>query len=110
MTRGLIISLLNRIKEFNEWGQVTILKLANKYIPENNEEMFDIMNLLEERFKHASSAIVLGAIKVFLHLTMHNETVLKQVFARIQEPLITQMTSAETTENHEISFNILSHI
>lgn len=31
--------------------------------------MFDIMNLLEDRFKHASSSVVLGAIKVFLHMT-----------------------------------------
>ena len=83
VTRGLIISLLNRIKEFNEWGQITILKLAFKYEPENTEEMFDIMNLLEERFKHANSAIVLGAIKVFLHLTMNDEHIQKQVFDRI---------------------------
>jgi len=27
------------------------------------------MNLLEDRFKHASSSVVLGAIKVFLHMT-----------------------------------------
>jgi hypothetical protein len=34
--------------------------------------MFDIMNLLEDRFKHASSSVVLGAIKVFLHLSDHD--------------------------------------
>jgi AP-4 complex subunit beta-1 len=71
--RGLIIHLLNRIKEFNEWGQSVILELTSKYNPSTKEEMFDIMNLLEDRFKHASSSVVLGAVKVFLHLTRNDE-------------------------------------
>ena len=72
--RPLIIHLLNRIKEFNEWGQSIILDLTSKYAPQNQDEMFDIMNLLEDRFKHASSSVVLGAVKVFLHLTKDDET------------------------------------
>ena len=71
--RPLIIHLLNRIKEFNEWGQSIILDLTAKYNPSSKEEMFDIMNLLEDRFKHASSSVVLGAVKVFLHLTKDDE-------------------------------------
>ncbi len=71
--RPLIIHLLNRIKEFNEWGQSIILDLTAKYNPQSEEEMFDIMNLLEDRFKHASSSVVLGAVKIFLHLTRNNE-------------------------------------
>jgi len=72
ITRQLIISLLNRIKDFNEWGQSIILDLCSKYKPADQEEMFNIMNLLEDRFKHASSSVVLGAVKVFLHLTDHD--------------------------------------
>jgi AP-4 complex subunit beta-1 len=73
ITRQLVIHLLNRIKDFNEWGQAVILDLTARYEPQNKEEMFDIMNLLEDRFKHASSSVVLGAIKVFLHLTKDDE-------------------------------------
>jgi hypothetical protein len=72
--------------------------------------MFDIMNLLEDRFKHASSSVVLGAVKVFLHLTKDDEALSRQVFERLQAPLITLMTSSETTESYEVSFNVLSHI
>lgn len=71
--RALIINLLNRIKDFNEWGQSIILDLASRYRPQDKNEMFDIMNLLEDRFKHASSSVVLGAVKVFLHLTHGDE-------------------------------------
>jgi len=108
--RNLVISLLNRIKDFNEWGQSIILDLCAKYKPETKEEMFDIMNLLEDRFKHASSSVVLGAIKVFLHLTQDDQELAKQVYLRLQAPLITLMTSSETTESYEVSFNVLSHI
>ena len=31
--RALIIHLLNRIKEFNEWGQSVILELTSRYTP-----------------------------------------------------------------------------
>lgn len=81
--RPLIIHLLNRIKEFNEWGQSIILDLTAKYNPQTQEEMFDIMNLLEDRFKHASSSVVLGAVKVFLHLTKEDEALSRQVYERL---------------------------
>ena len=80
ITRTLVINLLNRIKDFNEWGQSIILDMCAKYTPESKEEMFDIMNLLEDRFKHASSSVVLGAIKVFLHLSDHDTDLSKQVY------------------------------
>ena len=110
ISRQLVINLLNRIREFNEWGQSVILDMCAKYRPENREEMFDIMNLLEDRFKHASSSVVLGAIKVFLHLTDGDVELSKQVYQRMASPLITLMTSSETTESYEVSFNVLSHI
>ena len=33
ITRQLVINLLNRIKDFNEWGQSVILDLCAKYQP-----------------------------------------------------------------------------
>ncbi len=35
--------LLNRIREFNEWGQCVLLDLVSRYTPASQEEMFDIM-------------------------------------------------------------------
>ena len=84
--------------------------MCAKYKPETRDEMFDIMNLLEDRFKHASSSVVLGAIKVFLHMTDGDIELSRQVYQRMQAPLITLMTSSETTESYEVSFNVLSHI
>ena len=77
ITRALVIHLLNRIRDFNEWGQSLILELTTRYQPQSQDEMFDIMNLLEERFKHASSSVVLGAVKVFLYLSKGDEVLSK---------------------------------
>jgi AP-4 complex subunit beta-1 len=54
--------------------------MCAKYKPDTPDEMYDIMNLLEDRFKHASSSVVLGAIKVFLHLTDGDAELSKQVY------------------------------
>ena len=44
----------------NNCGKIPLVNILKK---------FDIMNLLEDRFKHASSSVVLATVKVFLHLT-----------------------------------------
>lgn len=50
-----------------------------KYIPSDTDDIFDIMNLLEDRLQHANGAVVLATIKVFLHLTMSMNDVHQQV-------------------------------
>ncbi|KAM3331187.1 hypothetical protein ACQJBY_027302 [Aegilops geniculata] len=69
-SKPVVFYLLNKIKEFSEWAQCHVLELASKFLPSDNNEIFDIMNLLEDRLQHANGAVVLATIKVFLHLTM----------------------------------------
>ena len=69
LSSKLIVYLLNRLKEFNEWGQTTILQLLARYLPKTEKETFDIMNALEDRLKHSCCSIVLETIKVFLNYT-----------------------------------------
>lgn len=56
-----------------------MLELVSKYIPSDNSEIFDIMNLLEDRLQHANGAVVLATIKVFLQLTLSMADVHQQV-------------------------------
>jgi len=39
----MIIYLLNRLKDFDEFGQSVILNLVAKYTPRKDEELFDIL-------------------------------------------------------------------
>ena len=81
--KQIVHHLLNRIREFNEWSQCIVLELLARYKPSEQQETFDIMNVLEERLKHSNSAVVLGATKVFLNLTQDMPAVHSQVYARL---------------------------
>ena len=110
INRRMIIYLLNRINQYTEFGQSTVFELVSKYEPQGEDEMLDILNILEERLKHSSSSVVLGCIKVFLNYTRDNQLMTRQVYSRIQSPLITLFTSAEVTSAYELAYCVLAHI
>ncbi|KAJ6812580.1 beta-adaptin-like protein A [Iris pallida] len=106
LSKPVIYYFLNRIREFSEWAQCLVLQLVSKYIPNDSNEIFDIMNLLEDRLQHANGAVVLATIKVFLHLTMSMTDVHQQVYERIKAPLLTLVS----TGSPEQSYAVLSHL
>ncbi|KAK4745533.1 hypothetical protein SAY87_011845 [Trapa incisa] len=106
LSKPLIYYLLNRIKEFSEWAQCLILELVAKYVPSDTNEIFDIMNLLEDRLQHANGAVVLATIKVFLQLTLSMTDVHQQVYERIKAPLLTLVSSGSP----EQSYAVLGHL
>ena len=108
--RRMIIYLLNRIEQYNEFAQSKVFELVAKYTPSTEEEMYNIMDLLDERLKNSSSTVVLSCIKIFLEFTKHNPAITKQVYARIKDPLITLFGAGEVTGAHEISYCVISHI
>ncbi|KQK08816.1 beta-adaptin-like protein A [Brachypodium distachyon] len=105
-SKPVVFYLLNRIKEFSEWAQCHVLELASKFLPSDNNEIFDIMNLLEDRLQHANGAVVLATIKVFLHLTMSMTDVHQQVYERIKAPLLTLVGAGSP----EQSYSVLCHL
>ncbi|KAL9253488.1 Beta-adaptin-like protein [Drosera capensis] len=106
LSKPFIYYLLNRIKDFSEWAQCLVLELVAKYIPLDSNEIFDIMNLLEDRLQHANGAVVLATIKLFLQLTLSMTDVHQQVYERIKAPLLT-LTS---TGSQEQSYAVLAHL
>ncbi|RLN23563.1 beta-adaptin-like protein A [Panicum miliaceum] len=105
-SKPVVFYLLNKIKEFSEWAQCLVLELASKFLPSDNNEIFDIMNLLEDRLQHANGAVVLSTIKVFLHLTMSMTDVHQQVYERIKAPLLTLVGAGSP----EQSYAVLCHL
>ncbi|KAJ0626225.1 putative armadillo-like helical, TBP domain superfamily, beta-adaptin appendage [Helianthus annuus] len=106
ISKPVIYYLLNRIKDFSEWAQCTVLELVSKYAPPDSNEIFDIMNLLEDRLQHANGAVVLATIKLFLQLTLSMTDVHQQVYERIKAPLLTLVSSGSP----EQSYAVLSHL
>lgn len=106
LSKPVVYYFLNRIREFSEWAQCLVLDLAAKYVPSDNNEIFDIMNLLEDRLQHANGAVVLATIKLFLQLTLSMADVHQQVYERIKAPLLTLVSSGSP----EQSYAVLSHL
>ena len=107
VNKSILYFLLNRLRDVAEWQQILILDLVLKYTPQNEDEMFDIMNLLEERLRGSNSAVIISCSRVFLYLTQNLPTVHRQVFDRLKEPLLTLMS---TSGNVETSYAVLCHI
>ena len=106
----MITHLLNIFNELNEWGQCIVLDLVAKFVPKEQKQMFDIMNILEDYLKSSSSAIVLGVTKVFINFTKDNDVLYPQVIKRLRDPLITLLSGSEISGNPELAYSILSHI
>eukprot|EP00494_Astrolonche_serrata_P024140 UN24398 len=98
--------LLNRITAFKSWGQCKVLEVVARYRPTNQEKLFDIMNLLDDRLRQSNSAVVLATSNVFLKLTSHLPKIHAQVNERVVEPLITLMSSPIPG----VAYAVLSHI
>lgn len=92
VNQTLIMGLLNRIGEFSEWGLNTILDLVARYKPNNEEEIFAIMNLLDPVLRTANSGSVLSTLKCFLHLSASIPDLFPQIVTRAKPPLITLIT------------------
>ena len=88
-TKKIVYGLINRIKDFTEWSQVTILKVTSLYKCKDKTETFDVMNALEDRLSHSNSAVVLATVKCFLRATTDLPDVHQQVFERMKAPLLT---------------------
>ncbi|TDH69563.1 hypothetical protein CCR75_002554 [Bremia lactucae] len=108
INQPIVMHLLSRISDFNEWGQCNILEIVAKYKPTGPDEVFTIMNTLEQCLRVSNSAVVLGTAKCFFNLTQARgmEPIQDQVFERMRQPLLTLMAGG----SHEINYCVLHHI
>ena len=60
----------SHLQDFSEWGQCQVLELASHHRPSGEQEVYDLMNVLDDRLCHSNSAVAMATIKVFLHLTL----------------------------------------
>ncbi|CAH1269881.1 AP4B1 [Branchiostoma lanceolatum] len=98
--------LLNRVQDFSEWGQCQVLHFLLKYKPSEEEETFDIMNIVDVCLKHSNSGVIMAALKYFLFLTQDMPQIQEQVYNRAKSPLLNIITSG----GPELSYVALCHI
>jgi len=106
----MVIHLLNNLKEFNEWGQNVVLDIVSRYTPKDEDQMYAILNILEDKLKHSSTAIVLACTRVLVNYTKENEFMYEQVISRLREPYLTLISTSENHGNNEICYVLFCHI
>ena len=67
------------IQEFSEWAQCQVLEFASHYRPSDEQEVYDFMNVLDDRLSHSNSAVVMATVKMFLHYTLSMPATHQQV-------------------------------
>eukprot|EP00051_Salpingoeca_urceolata_P034243 m.24156 g.24156 ORF g.24156 m.24156 type:complete len:752 (-) comp7406_c0_seq1:68-2323(-) len=106
LTKELVYAAFNRLKHFSDWSQCAIMSILERYVPDNEDEIFDILNILDERLKHSNSGVVMAAAKLFIKFTRSMPDVQADVFERVKVPLITLMSS----KCAELCFTVMHHI
>ncbi|XP_071993742.1 AP-4 complex subunit beta-1 isoform X2 [Engystomops pustulosus] len=98
--------LLNRMADLDHWGQSEVLTFLLRYKPRNEEEIFDILNILDNYLKSTYISVVMGATKLFLVLAKEFPHVQSDVLVRLKGPLL----AACTSESREMCFAALCHV
>ncbi len=79
MTHACMCSCLLLFQEFSEWAQCQVLEFASHYRPSDEQEVYDFMNVLDDRLSHSNSAVVMATVKIFLHYTLSMPATHQQV-------------------------------
>ncbi|KAL8575529.1 hypothetical protein ACOMHN_059594 [Nucella lapillus] len=106
INKAIAYYLLNRLKSFPTWPLVQVLGVLKKYRPVDEDEVFDIMNVMDGCLENNSSAVVLGCIDLFLHLLHALPHLQSEVFRRSQATLVGHLSS----DNAEVACCIIDTI
>eukprot|EP00375_Theileria_parva_P003668 XP_766353.1 adaptin-like protein [Theileria parva strain Muguga] len=110
LTTPSVIYLTNCLKNMNEWEQCYVLELLWTYTPSTKDEMFDLMNLLDDKLKHSSSAMFLATAKCFLMWTRNDLFLQLEVVKRLQDPFLSLINRTRSEISYVLLANILSLI
>ena len=110
INRAIMLHLLNRIHEFSEFSVVQVLDLVPRYIPANDDEAFQIMNLLDPVLGRYSPGAVIATIRAFWSMAESiggddTESMKRQIVTRCKAPLVTLISSCSS----ELGFSLLKH-
>ncbi|CAH1762827.1 9005_t:CDS:2 [Entrophospora sp. SA101] len=108
INKSLIYYLLKRIDEFNEWHQTFIINnIITKYNPVNEDEIFNILNLLDDKLKHNNCGLRLATMNLFLNLTKDLNDIHEDVYKRLKDQLVSIFL---LSTNSEIIYSTLEHL
>ncbi|XP_029291106.1 AP-4 complex subunit beta-1 [Cottoperca gobio] len=98
--------LLNRLKESDVWGQCEVLKILQRYRPQSEDELFDILSLLDASLVSPHPPVMAATLSLFLGLCSGLPAVSLAALERVRGPLLAACGSV----SREMRFTALCHI
>ncbi|XP_056278333.1 AP-4 complex subunit beta-1 isoform X3 [Pseudoliparis swirei] len=98
--------LLNRLKQCDMWGQCEVLRVLQRYRPQSEDELFDILSLLDASLLSPHPPVMAATLSLFLGLCSGLPAVSLAALERVRGPLLAACGSA----SRETRFTALCHI
>ncbi|KAM9342977.1 AP-4 complex subunit beta-1 isoform 2-T2 [Pholidichthys leucotaenia] len=98
--------LLNRLKECDIWGQCEVLRILQRYQPQSEDELFDILSLLDSSLVSPHPPVMAATLSLFLSLCSGLPAVSLAALERVCGPLLAACGSG----SREMRFTALCHI
>ncbi|XP_035500466.2 AP-4 complex subunit beta-1 isoform X2 [Scophthalmus maximus] len=98
--------LLNRLKECDIWGQCEVLRTLQRYRPQSEDELFDILSLLDASLVSPHPPVMAATLSLFLSLCPGVPAVSQAALERVRGPLLATCGSV----SREMRFTALCHI
>lgn len=88
------------------WGQCEVLRVLQRYRPQSEEELFDILSLLDALLVSHQPTVMAATLSLFLHLCSGLPPVCLAALERARGPLLAACGSV----SREMRFTALCHI
>ncbi|XP_041859159.1 AP-4 complex subunit beta-1 [Melanotaenia boesemani] len=98
--------LLNRLKDCDIWGQCEVLRVLQRYHPQSEDELFDILSLLDTSLISSHPPVMAATLSLFLSLSSGLPAVSLAALQRVCGPLLAACGSG----SREMKFAALCHI
>uniref|UniRef100_A0A3Q2PCT7 Adaptor related protein complex 4 subunit beta 1 n=1 Tax=Fundulus heteroclitus TaxID=8078 RepID=A0A3Q2PCT7_FUNHE len=103
--RNVVLKVI-RLKECDIWGQSEVLRVLQRYRPQSEDELFDILSLLDSSLVSPHPPIMAATLSLFLSLCSSLPAVSKAALERVRGPLLAACGSG----SREMRFAALCHI
>lgn len=95
-----------RMKECDVWGQCEVLRVLQRYRPQSDDELFDILSLLDASLVSSHPPVMAATLSLFLSLCADLPAVSLAAVERVSGPLLAACGSG----SREMRFTALCHI
>lgn len=95
-----------RLKETDVWGQCEVLRILQRYQPQSDDELFDILSLLDQLLVSPHPLVMAATLGLFLSLCCRLPAVCHAALERVRAPLLAACGSV----SREMRFAALCHI